>query len=466
MRPFEILLALSVLLSLLRFALRNPPRWMKFAPTFGLALLGLHLVFEGYRWQMVGLYALALILFLFSLPRLLRPARQAQSAGGPGWLAWLWSGLAALLTLLFAAPAFLFPIPHLPTPGGPYPVGTFTRMLVDDSRREIYSANPDEPRRFLIQVWYPAASVAGLKMVPWMPEAKLVAPAIAAWLDLPGFSLDHLQYARIPSYSNAPLAQAESAYPLLLFSHGWSGFRTQSSSLMHELASYGYVVAALEYPYASILTVFPDGTVAKHNPQILPSGVSDEEYQRAAQRLVDQWTNDLTFALNTLESMNLPGGEFAGRLDLQRVGIFGHSTGGGATVEFCYRDLRCKAGLGLDTWMTPVSPQTRTGGVSQPFLFLFSELWSTETNKALFTELQLHSPQAQSLTIQGTAHLDFTDLPLLTPLAAQLKLKGPLEGHRVLKIINTDARAFFDQTLKGIPSPLLEKPSEEFPEVH
>jgi hypothetical protein len=36
----------------------------------------------------------------------------------------------------------------------------------------------------------------------------------------------------------------------------------------------------------------------------------------------------------------------------------------------------------------------------------------------------------------------------------------------VLKIINTYARAFFDQTLKGIPSPLLEKPSEEFPEVH
>ena len=468
MRPFEILIVLAIFLSLIRLALRNPPRWLDFAPTGSLLTVLLHLAFEGYRWQMLGLYALAALLFLFSLPGLLRSftkAGQPPRKNRPAWLGFLLAFLAALLTLLLAAPAFLFPIPRLTRPGGPYPVGTFTRMLVDESRREIYSANPDEPRRFLIQVWYPAQSVAGMPQAPWMPEAQQVAPEIAGILDLPSFFLDHLKYVRMPSAVDAPFSSAEAAYPVLLFSHGWSGFRSQSSFLVHELASYGYVVVAFQHPYASTLTVFPDGGLAYHNPQILPSDVPDDVYDSAAQRLVDQWAGDLAFTLATLEQMNQPGGELAGRLDLQRLGVMGHSTGGGAAVEFCYRDPRCQAGVGLDTWMAPISPVARTRGVRQPFLFIFSELWSTDKNKKLSSELLSHSAAAQSLVILGTDHYDFTDLPLLTPLAAQLKLKGPLDGKRVLLIINTYVRAFFDQELKGIPAPLLDGPSADFPEV-
>ena len=468
MRPFEILTALAIFLSLLRLALRNPPRWLDFAPVCGLLAAILHLTFEGYRWQMVGLYVLAALLFLGSLPAVLRPSAQAgppRRKNRPAWLGFLLAFLAALLTVLLAAPAFLFPIPRLTEPGGPYPVGTFTRLLVDESRREIYSANPDEPRRFLIQVWYPAQSVAGMPQAPWMPEAAQVAPELAAILDLPSFALDHLKYVRMPSAVDAPFSSAQSAYPVLLFSHGWDGFRSQSSSLTHELASYGYVVVALQHPYASALTVFPDGSLAPHDPKILPSGAPEEVYDRAAQRLVDQWAGDLAFSLATLEQMNQPDGELAGRLDLQRLGVMGHSTGGGATVEFCYRDPRCQGGVGLDAWMAPVSPEARTRGVRQPFLFIFSELWSTDKNKKLSSELLSHSAAAQSLVILGTDHYDFTDLPLLTPLAAQLKLKGPLEGRRVLQITNTYVRAFFDQTLKGIPAPLLDGPSADFPEV-
>ena len=92
-------------------------------------------------------------------------------------------------------------------------------------------------------------------------------------------------------------------------------------------------------------------------------------------------------------------------------------------------------------------------------------MWPSEKNQTLFGELKAHSAQAQSLVILGTDHYDFTDLPLLTPLAAQMKLKGPLEGKRVLEIINAYTRAFFDQALKGIPAPLLDQPSTEFPEV-
>ena len=56
-----------------------------------------------------------------------------------------------------------------------------------------------------------------------------------------------------------------------------------------------------------------------------------------------------------LDSGQLPG-IFTGRLDLAHTDVFGHSTGGGAAVEVCYVDLRCKAGLAMDAWLKDVAP--------------------------------------------------------------------------------------------------------------
>ena len=42
------------------------------------------------------------------------------------------------------------------------------------------------------------------------------------------------------------------------FSHGWNGFAAQNSAQMVELASHGYVVAALQHTYGAMVTVFPD----------------------------------------------------------------------------------------------------------------------------------------------------------------------------------------------------------------
>ena len=57
-------------------------------------------------------------------------------------------------------------------------------------------------------------------------------------------------------------------------------------------------------------------------------------------------------------------------------------------------------------------------------------------------------------SITGTAHLDFCDLPLLSPLAPLIGLKGPISGSRVTEILNSYLVAFFDQTLQNKPSQL------------
>jgi len=464
MRPFEIIVLSLAALCFIRPLVPRRWRTLDFLPAAALAATLLQLLVEGYRWQMIPLYLLSAGLFVFSLPGLIRhrpPKRRL------GWKFGVQVALGLLLIGLAAVLPLVLPVPSLPEPTGPYHIGTITLDLTDNSRRELYSSDPQAPRRFLVQVWYPAQPQPGAQPAPWMEQADQVAPAIAAWIDLPDFFLDHIQYARSDAYEGAPLVKSTGGYPLLLFSHGWGGFRAQSSFLMQELASHGYVVAALEHPYGSVMTVFPDGQVARNNPQALPVGAPQEEFGPAAVRLVDQWAGDLAYALNVFDGMNEndPQYSFTGQLNLQRVGVFGHSTGGGATVEFCGRELRCIAGVGLDAYLTPVSPLVRQSGLEQPFLFLFSEAWPSETNNRLLETLLTHSPNAIHLTLLGSDHYDFTDLPMLTPLASRLGLKGPLDGKRALRIIDDYTLAFFDRYLKAQSSALLDGPIDTYPEI-
>lgn len=321
-----------------------------------------------------------------------------------------------------------------------------------------------------MQIWYPAQLPAlEAKPAAWMPDAKLIAPEIAEYIGLPRFFLDHLVYAKSSAYKNLPPAPEGGPYPLLVFVHGWNGFRQQTTFVMQELASQGYIVASLDLPYGARLVVFPDGSLAPNNPAALPPSrdLPQDEYEDTIRILVAQWSADIGYTLNALEKMNTdPADPLNGLLNLDKIGIFGHSTGGGATIQFCGADSRCKAGLTYDAFMRPVSMEILENGTPQPFLYLFSELWPSERNTFLFEGYYNHvSPSNRVITILGADHFDFTDLPALSPLAPQLGLKGPIPGAQVQKILIDFTLAFFDLALKEKPTPLLDGPLPEYPET-
>ncbi len=454
MRLLETILLIATTLRLV-WGLFNPaPVWLQRATFALVVLLALQLTLEGYRWQLVPLYLLILTLAILALWGL--------RADVPHWPRPVVVPITALWLLVSVALPVALPVPHLPEPTGPYPIGTFSAALTDANRTMQYGPEPQAPRRIMVQVWYPAAEVpSNTRPAPWLDHIDLLGPAIARWLGLPGFALNHVRLTRTHAYPQAPLAAENAPFPVLLFSHGWGGFRAQNTFQMEELASHGYIVIAFDHTYGAVGVVFPDGEVAFNDPNALPGDERDA-------LLVQQWAQDMRYALSLLTDTapDSPLATLQPYADLERVGALGHSTGGGAVILFCQMEPRCKAALGMDPYLSPLPLSNLEAGFDAPYMAMFSQAWPSEKNDRLFVDLRAHHPaRLYEIRLQGTAHYDFTDLPAASPLAPYIGLKGPLNGQRVQHIVRTYSTAFFDNTLKGVPSPLLDGPSDQYPEV-
>ena len=465
MRPLEISIPILLAIYLIWPILgRRRPQVVKLLPAFTLAVIVIHAIVEGMRWQMYPLYAFAVITLLTSIPSLSK-TKNGTATARPLRI-FLSLGLLAISTAL----PILLPVPNIPAPSGPYQVGTRIYELRDESRNELYSGK-DEARRFQIQVWYPANVMSTDERAQWMARADIYAPSISKdILELPTFFLDHLALANVPAYKEADIESTNDGFPVILFSHGWNSFNAQNTSQALELASHGYVVVGVQHTFGAVVTVFDDGTIAKNNPNALPSGAPDDEYDVAAQLLGDQWAGDLGYALDFLtDENNNAESPFYNALDLSRVGVYGHSTGGGAAIQFCGTDPRCKALLGMDPFMRPVSHQVFEDGIAQPSFFMFSQIWHDDVgsrNNKLFKPFFANSTEPYgAVYIEGTAHYDFSDLPLLSPLAPQLGLKGPINGVRVTAIVDDYLLSFFDITLNDQGTDLFEN-SRLFPEIN
>lgn len=471
MRPFEILILVLDFLAIVELNLLplNSPRWLRFLPLVSLPILVAHLIVEQYRWQMVPAYILTAMLVLLSLPALLNPNTKMQR----GWLRvllgggaeFLWLGIALLIPLVL-------PVPRLPTPPGPYAIGSVTFQWTDTTRAELYSGNPNDKREVVAQVWYPAVPAAGAQPIKIIEHLDKAGPIAAASLHLPAFALDHLDLVRTHTFADAPLANADKPFPVVILSPGYTGFRDAYFNQMEALAASGYIAVAIDHPYAMMFIVFPDGRVVVNNPAILPERDTTGQFQRASETLEGVFAADDRFVMDQLEKLNAGSLDtrFAGRLDMRKVGLYGHSTGGGGIVRACSTDTRCKAGLAMDAWLEPVPDAILTKPLSQPFLFMRSErtdVWAPGggNDARLDTVYRGTGNDAYRMTILGTMHDDFTVVPILTPVNTLLAERGPLPADRTLQIITDYILAFFNKYLKDEPSPLLNGASADYPEV-
>ena len=246
---------------------------------------------------------------------------------------------------------------------GPYPVGT---LEIDA---------PNGP----ITVWYPGQpgsegghTTATYDLRTYLPPSEQGKVPDGAATPFP-----------MDAYTELPAAEPEGQpFPLVLFSHGFCGYRQQSSFLTTAIASWGFVVAAPE-----------------HTPRDLTSCLSGTIGQGATTDV-----QDLRAAIPILEAENLKeDGTLATIVDTTRVAVVGHSAGGGAAIQMAgdphvVTYVALAAGSGPAPAATPGLYVAGEADVIAPAATI--EQWWTSS---------VPSPK-QLAVLGGVTHLGFMDL--------------------------------------------------------
>ena len=204
------------------------------------------------------------------------------------------------------------------TEAGPYPVGVTSLELTAGNK---------------VEVWYPA--IEGTTGTDSYDMRDFIPEAISALLT-----------ADVPAVYEYPAGRdagaATGTFPVVLFSHGYSGIRFQSTFLTSHLASWGIIVAAPDHWSRDLF-------------HTLSAPVGDRN-------------SSITELLETLDLVTAenvrPGSRLEGMVDAERVVAMGHSAGGGTILGAAlddridgYISLASGAlGMGSDSSVAPALP--------------------------------------------------------------------------------------------------------------
>lgn len=361
--------------------------------------------------------------------------------------------------------AFLL-IAQLLQPTGTSPIGRVTFTWTDPARHS---------RPVRVHLFYPARDVSDARRAPYHPDLSFIEQYTNEHFGKDylrndfGSSYESLMKLEGHAYEGAKAAQSPRAFPIVVFSHGGGIQVLYYSTLLEELASHGYVVAAVEHPEDEELVVLPDGAVIEQK------GWEDDAKRTPAQRAefhrqrheVDAADN--SFVLDQLARVNAGKitSPLRGRLDLKRISAAGHSLGGMSSVFSCARDSRFYACVNLDGGL---DAGEQYPPVKQPLLAIFGgpppvklpiesdeNFAKRQARNATFLESKGHKDllsQYANVTSRsamvyvnspGFSHFSYYDL--VRPEAEQWA-DTPERAARNLTIIRATMLAFLDATLK------------------
>ena len=414
-----------------------------------LALAVLARVIQGPRWQLVVWQLVALVIAAFAGLRMWRPDHSIK-------LTRILGRAVLVLTLLIGGLALLMePVPALPAPSGEFLVGSQVFHWSDPSRVETLTADASDMREVVAQAWYPSDSADGRL------TAYVGTDAAASLMDgVPKAVFEG--YDNIVTHSSdlSTVSGDRAKWPVLLFSPGLSVARQSYTALCVELASRGYVVVAMSHPYDSPASQLVDGTVVTAGDA---SGIGAKVDQ------IDLRAVDSGFVLDQLEGLarSEPDSPLVGRMDLDRVGIFGHSFGGATAVQAIAKDSRFLAGLNIDGSLF----RNEIPELDRPFLWLQSggQGGSVSDRDALLDGLRAGG---ELVKIEGSVHMSFSDYSAyFTPLGRQIVGRIPMIGfgsmstETVTPVTADIVTAFFGPILHGSSNGDLAQVAQRYPSV-
>lgn len=405
------LIAFSALWALGAPLARNSMRW---ALLCSIALSALQLAWEGFYWQFIPGY---LLLALVAFP----PKRSGEKRGRVPGLRWLCAGT---LILALAVAWLLVPVPRLSKPPGRNSLGTAVFRWVDTKRPEEATVDLDDRRNVIVQAWYPAkpgsrgASSAYIDGLGRLPAYVSI---------LPRFVLSRYDRVQTHAITDAPASADRIKWPVVVFSPGYGASRSFYTSVVTGLASEGYAVFAVDHPYEAAVAELADGRIVTTVENLAHNG---DRIAYMSQHL-DLRANDVRFVLDQLQRAGVLAPAFAARLDLDHIGVIGHSFGGATAAVAMHRDSRIKAAANIDgTLYGSIADQTLT----RPFLLLQSDPAETHhSERYLSGNAQLLGKLEASgyrYEVRGANHYSFTDVPLFFSAPGRFVLARLMGGPR------------------------------------
>jgi len=387
--------------------------------------------------------------------------------------------LATLVAIAWSLP---FPAisGDLPVPTGEHPVGRVSLCWADSKRAGL------ETREIVVRIWYPAAR-AGSVPAAYMPGIERLRSSTGAgalsklfgpnWSSIASGELKSHSYERVPIVPGAK-------FPVLVFSPGGGTTAIAYTTQMEELASHGYVVVGVEHPSEAPGMVCPDGHVVKTADEFWDRARRDTpDAESFEKEITEAEAVDVVFVIDRLAGLGSDRESvFYSRLDMNRIGVFGHSRGGRNAARVCQLERRVKACLNQDGSFSlePFWLDQNGRSMEQPFMMI--DHLDPELPAEVFTKMGTNreayaqkrsARQAEAreklygtvaggsyhVTIKtpGISHNSFLDVRQLgRPDAGTINIwpkdvQAATPHLRILNLITTCTRVFFDKTLRGVP---------------
>ncbi|MDE7097548.1 MAG: hypothetical protein K2O60_00180 [Ruminococcus sp.] len=277
--------------------------------------------------------------------------------------------------------------------------------------------------------------------------------------------------------------------PLVLFAHGSFGYYQSNSSLYAELASNGYVVASIDHPYYAFFTKDTEGKTIIVDFEFMQTAVNmqnssdftetEEDYNTACEWMSLR-TVDENFVLDTIKSAKNSDSldtawytetddvkaEILSVLemtDTETIGITGHSIGGAAAVQLGRERDDITAVIDIDGTMLGEEISFNNGKLGynpEPYPIPILSLdnanhWESYVDRLndgteyVNKYLLDNAVDSREIHFDGTEHMDFTDLPLLSPTLAKMLGKGSVDSAEFIPKMNSIILDYFNYYLKG-----------------
>lgn len=253
--------------------------------------------------------------------------------------------------------------------------------------------------------------------------------------------------------------------PLVVFSHGGISTKTSNLSLYKELASHGYVVVSIDHTYHA-LSVEIDGQKIPIDSGYMKELNKEDSHLDIENsfELFQKWMKlrmeDLNFVIDTfIESAKEANNSFYSLINVEKIGVAGHSLGGSAALGVARQREDIKAVIALESPfmydMTGVEGDHflwNTNPYSSAVMNIYSDngypLIEADNKYVQNKNYLYNSENVEFHYIEGSNHFTLTDLVRTSPILCTF-LGGwySKTGYDTLEFINQKSLAFFDTHL-------------------